>query len=356
MREGDAAFEALREAIDAFAAERAPEVVAEARAEALARVRSMLSEALAQSLLDHARDELAPRASAPPPARKPASDRPAPTDRGDRAEAAGDALVSYVYGVTWAGGANGTERVLGVDPRHEVTLVEHAGLAALVSHVSLSEFGEDELRENLNDVAWLEEKARAHERVLEDALEWTTVVPMRLCTIYRGEEQLRDMLEREHVAFDEALHRLDGRTEWSVKLVAEPGALERAATGEGDPSADDEPALEAGAAYLRDRSRRAHARDEADAIAEDWSRDVHERLTARSVEARVNPVQNPELSGHVGDMLLNGAYLVDDSAHAAFRGTVDELDREYGPRGAAVELSGPWPPYNFSESSLEAAG
>ena len=42
MREGDPAFEALRKALDSFAADRAPELVAEAEAEAVARVRSML--------------------------------------------------------------------------------------------------------------------------------------------------------------------------------------------------------------------------------------------------------------------------------------------------------------------------
>ena len=47
MREGDKAFEALRQAIDSFGAERAQDLVAEARIEAAAKVRSMLAEAMA---------------------------------------------------------------------------------------------------------------------------------------------------------------------------------------------------------------------------------------------------------------------------------------------------------------------
>jgi hypothetical protein len=68
VREGDAAFEVLREAIDAFAADRAPELVAEARAEALAKVRSMLAEAMAQSLLDHSAASLGAGGKTPRPA------------------------------------------------------------------------------------------------------------------------------------------------------------------------------------------------------------------------------------------------------------------------------------------------
>ena len=44
------------------------------------------------------------------------------------------------------------------------------GLAALVSRVPLSEYGEEPVRARLEDPDWLEAKARAHEAVLEGAL------------------------------------------------------------------------------------------------------------------------------------------------------------------------------------------
>jgi len=124
--------------------------------------------------------------------------------------------------------------LVGADPRHPAMLIKQGDLAAVASLVSLSEFGEEELRENLNDVAWLEEKARAHERVLDEARSRMTVVPMRLCTIYRGEDQVREMLAREHDVFVDALRRLEGHTEWGVKLIADTGALERAASAPRD--------------------------------------------------------------------------------------------------------------------------
>ena len=175
---------------------------------------------------------------------------------------------------------------------------------------------------------------------------------MRLCTIYRGEPQVRDMLAREHHALMDALSRLDGKTEWSVKLIAEPGALSRAAS-KADAGNGDEPALAAGAAYMRERGREARAREAIDRLAEEWTLAVHERLAANAVEALVNPLQNPEVSGHTGDMLLNGAYLVADADLDAFRDEVAALQREHREHGASVEMSGPWPPYNFVERSIE---
>jgi hypothetical protein len=82
---------------------------------------------------------------------------------------------------------------------------------------------------------------------------------------------------------------------------------------------------------------------------------VHERLAYRAAEALINPVQNPEVSGHEGDMLLNGVYLVADADVAEFRAEVAALADEFAAAGAAVELTGPWPPYNFVKGSIEAA-
>ena len=216
MGERGAALEGLREAIDAFALERAPELVAEAQAEAVAKVRSLLSDAIAQSLLDHAGRDLDPEVGRPRPSppRRREERAPAAAEPPAGPEPAADAF--YVYGVVSSADADLPADVLGVDPRHSATLVEGDGLAAIVSLVSLAEFGEEQLHENLNDVAWLEQKARAHERVLDEAISRMTVVPMRLCTIYRGARQVKDMLSSEREIFVDALHRLEGKAEWGV--------------------------------------------------------------------------------------------------------------------------------------------
>jgi hypothetical protein len=381
VREGDAAFEALREAMDAFAAERAPELVAEAQAEALAKVRSMLAEAMAQSLLDHSAANLSAARKSTPPAsppkrpsasrrtsstgkratskrhharsKKPVAEPPrrqAPEPSRDEGE-----LGYYVYGVvSVASGGDLPADLVGVDPRSPATLVEGSGLAAIVSRVSLAEFGEEQLHDNLNDVAWLEDKARAHEEVLDAALSRMTVVPMRLCTIYRNEDQVQEMLGRERDLLVDALARLQGKTEWGVKVIAEPGALERVAA-QGGSRPDDEATLSPGAAYMSEKRRQAQSLEEADRVAEDWAEAVHGRLAAKASEALLNPLQNPEVSGHIGEMLLNGVYLVDDREAEDFRDVVDQLAGEYLELGAAVELTGPWPPYNFVKSSIEAA-
>ncbi|MGH2936859.1 MAG: GvpL/GvpF family gas vesicle protein [Solirubrobacterales bacterium] len=333
----------LDAAIEALAAEAAPRLVAEVREDAVAAVRDDLSRRLTDQLLRKCGEELLRDSHAPAPAPHPLAEHARST-----------ATAHYVYGVVPAGVTLPPD-LIGVEPTAPVERVEEGGLAALVSQVPLAEFDEDALRANLNDVAWLEEKARAHEAVLEAALARTGVVPLRLCTVFADEVQVRAMLVREQRVLDDALERLQGRAEWGVKAYADRGAVEREALRQ---SADDEEEadeLSAGTAYMKRRRAEARAREEVEEIADAWARAIHARLAGITTEALLNPLQRPELSGHEGEMFLNGVYLVSDAEAPAFRAAVGGLVEEFDRRGVEIDLTGPWPAYNFVKSSIEAA-
>jgi hypothetical protein len=227
---------------------------------------------------------------------------------------------------------------VGHDVPQELAVVERDGLAAVASRVPLSEYGEDALRENLNDLAWLEDVARRHDRVLAELLGGGPVVPLRICTIYRDDGQLAAMLVERGAELEATLERLDGKAEWGVKAVAEPERLE----------AQREPALAAptspGAAYLARKKQAAAARGEAERLIASTVRDAHARLCELAAAAVLLPSQNRDLSGHRGEMVFNAAYLVDEERALAFGAAVEEQ----GCEGLRFELTGPWPAYNFA--------
>ncbi|MGN6217207.1 MAG: GvpL/GvpF family gas vesicle protein [Solirubrobacterales bacterium] len=337
---GDERLEELRRALDSFAAERLPQLIGEAEEEALSRARKVLGREMFEALLWGAGEALAPA----PEAARPQ----APVAPGDSAE-----LGYYVYGIV-EGEAVLPEDLVGVDGRHVPIPIREGDLTAVASRVDLAEFGEEGLRENLEDVAWLEEKARAHEGVLDGVLAHNTVVPMRLCTIYRGEDQVREMLRQERGGLAESLHHLHGRAEWGAKAIARPGALEQAAMERiGD--AEEADGASSGVQYLNRKRSQGRAREEAGAIAEELAHAIHEPLAELAVEALLNPLQRPEVSGHEGDMLLNGVYLLDEEDVERFRAVAAELGERYREEGVEVGVTGPWPPYNFVKGSIEAA-
>jgi hypothetical protein len=46
-------------------------------------------------------------------------------------------------------------------------------------------------------------------------------------------------------------------------------------------------------------------------------------------------------------MLLNGAHLVERNRREELERAVASLLEEWAPLGFTIELTGPWPPYNF---------
>lgn len=317
-----------------WAHKRAPELLARAEAEAVAALRdALINAALAQRSGD--RSTRAPRGRV---TREAAS-------AGDRSS--GDALWAYCVlraGEPLPAGVSG---IAGPGPLERV---EARDLAALVSRVPLDEFGAAPLRENLNDLAWLERVARAHEAVLDQALGQSTIVPLRLCTIYESEQSVREMLEREHDSLVQALEALAGRQEWGVKLIVDKDRLAeeaRSRSAEAGALGDELGARTGGGAYMLRRRLERHVREAVDSLGGELAEQVHVQLQHWVDDAVILPPQNPELSGHEGQMLLNGAYLVDAERVAGLRKLVAELEERHRALGARIELTGPWPPYNF---------
>jgi hypothetical protein len=230
----------------------------------------------------------------------------------------------------------------------EVEAIEEGGLTVLVSRVAESEFAAEPLRQNLNNLDWLERVARSHEAVLDSVLGTATMVPLRLCTLFEDEESARRMLERERPALEHALGELEGRQEWGAKLLVDPAALRERVQAPG--AGATEATGGSGAAYLRQRRAERETRDEARALARGLAEDVHDRLAAVAVDAVTRPPQNRDLSGHQGEMLLNAAYLVETTRVDELRDAAAELEARHAPLGARVQLTGPWPPYNFVPS------
>lgn len=246
----------------------------------------------------------------------------------------------YVYAITRGLAPSDLEHGRGIDDG-PLRLVEHRGLAAVVGPVDLEEFGEEGLRRNLEDLRWLEAVATAHDRVARLAAERAPTTPLRLATVFLTEDGVRDQLEQWHDAAEHALDRVEGRSEWSVKGYVDPAGV--------PDEAQDEPARDgvgAGRAYLLKRRSAAQRQEQRAQETSESAARVHAALAEVSVAGRRLPAQDRRLTGHTGEMVLNGTYLVENDREDAFRGAVSAL-AEQNPQ-VRLEVAGPWPPYSFA--------
>jgi Gas vesicle synthesis protein GvpL/GvpF len=247
---------------------------------------------------------------------------------------------TYIYAVGRELSADRMTSVRGLGGS-ELRLVEQDGLVAVVSTVDLDEFGESGLRRNLEDLSWLEEVARGHDEVVRSAADAApTIAPLRLATICHTDEGVRRRLDEWHHDLVQALDRIEGRNEWSVKAYTTPP------TPVDDRDTSEAESAGPGTAYLK-RRRAKLAQDEQAAVDSALVADeMHSELAAGSVASRRLAPQDPRLSGHRGTMALNGAYLVDTARTDGFHALVRDLAERHPE--IRLQIDGPWPPYSFA--------
>jgi gas vesicle protein GvpL/GvpF len=258
----------------------------------------------------------------------------------------------YVYGVT-LDIASFPAGVSGVADE-AVFAIHDDRVAAIVGRVSLDEFGEEPLRRNLNDLEWLERVARTHEAVVERAMELQTVLPARLATVYRGERDVVQMLEREQERLVAALERVRGAREWGVKAFADPTQLAESVRRSRGEAAELRAVAEAksgGTAYFAWKAHDEFVREAAAETKARCASSTHNRLRELAADARLHPLERSALSREEGELILNGAYLVRLEQEDAFRMGVRGLESELAPVGVRLYLTGPWPPYNFADQA-----
>ncbi|MFD4651714.1 GvpL/GvpF family gas vesicle protein [Streptomyces sp. NPDC058441] len=258
-------------------------------------------------------------------------------------------LVTYVYAV--ARNADRLEELItalnGVaDAPVRLVPGSHDNTLVLVaSHVPAQDFQEDALKQRLEDLDWLEAVARAHHAVIEAVATHTTVLPLRLATVYLDDTRARDVLGGEQAVFTDRLARLAEHVEWGVKIYVEPSSAPAAA--EPRRGAD----LSPGRAYLRSRRQQQSVRDNVYQAARQAADVVAGVGRRHAVERARHRVQQGVLADTAAENVVNDAYLVPLAQCEEFRAGVERAAD--GLQGVRVEVTGPWAPYSFAMPPAE---
>lgn len=233
-----------------------------------------------------------------------------------------------------------------------VTLLSPAGreaapVAFVISDVLYADWAEDVLEDRFEDLRWLEETARAHHLVIETLVAHTTVLPLRMATLYQDRTRALQALDQQGQNFATQLARLSAHTEYGVKIYVRPTATAP------DP-ADAPPApTSPGKAYLRARRVHHDAREDhyrQAQLAADRIADIAQDHAAQHV--RHAPQGGPLAARADGENVLNAAFLVPDARADAFQAAVHAVAEAL--QGIRLEVTGPWAPYSFAVTPATA--
>lgn len=256
------------------------------------------------------------------------------------------------------------------DGLHELCVVEHAGICAVVGPVSpdVSAAAEslaswsgrtvpdptephDHSQRGGEDpataIAALEPAVRTHEAVVEGLLGHGPLLPMRFGTVLQGPDNARALLDAHATDFRRQLEAVRNRREWGVKVRWHLRSAEAAAAASRRPGPDDG-ATEPGHSYLAARRRELAASAATARACEEQAR-VLAGILAALAPGHWTIGQWPEKPGAPDDApvvrILEGAFLVAKEEEGRF---IDCLEQHASAvDGLRAELSGPWPPYSF---------
>ena len=197
----------------------------------------------------------------------------------------------------------------------EITNVE--GFSVLVSELA-------------NAVPVTRENALAHDSVVRSILDQTTPLPFRFGTV-TTEKELASYLQARRPTIEGRLALVRGCLEMSVKIISD--------TDQTDLQVENSD-LGPGAAFLEKKRREIRGSDQAQEVAVWLKKELGEMV--REEQVSLNPTEK---------LIVAAAHLVEREQLAKYR------DRAGNARKIRPELhflvSGPWPPYSFSNIDLE---
>lgn len=190
----------------------------------------------------------------------------------------------------------------------------------------------EDLRPRRRDVA-------AHQEVQERLMADGTVLPLRFGLTSESDDAVREALEARSQEFEETLKRLEGATEYNLKVTWEEDALLRRILAESEE-----------ARALNDAIRGGNAPSDMPlALGELISHEVEARqqaLAAGIVEALRPYAREDNVAQPGGQDFLNVSFLVEDDQEEMFLATEISLANQLG-EDCDLRLRGPLPPYSF---------
>jgi hypothetical protein len=242
----------------------------------------------------------------------------------------------YVYGVIESGppAEFGNSNIEGEN--EEVYSVHHGAIAAVVSRTQASIL--DPTREN----------ALAHERVIEAVMKDHTILPMSFGTVFRSDEDVREMLKGLHAPLQEVLRQMKGKVEFGLKVTWDRDRIME------DLKREHQEIHRFHQELARRRLQSTYfARMELglmiekalEELAAGYAQEIHDGLRATCVASRQNKP--------IGDkMIMNAAFLVEKGRTAAFEEALRRVSIKFHDR-LTFRFTGPWPPYNFVNIRLK---
>jgi hypothetical protein len=200
---------------------------------------------------------------------------------------------------------------------------------AVVADAPLDRFSGEALQEDLQDVEAISRHAVAHASVIEFFFQRAPVIPLKLFTIFSGDDKVREHVRGRLPALQRMFASVRGLEEWGVRIHA----------GEGGASAA--PTLRSGRDYLQTKKRLQAGPARSAVRAANGALRSLTRVAAKTRKDVFPP------AGRGRPYVTGASFLVKVSKRQLWKKQAATLAAALAADGHRLEMSGPWPPYHF---------
>ncbi len=217
-----------------------------------------------------------------------------------------------------------------------VYTITHKDIGAVVSRTDVFIF--DPTREN----------ALAHEHVIETVMKTHTIIPMSFGTVFRTDDDIREVLKSIYASLKDVLKQMSGKLEFGLKVNWDREQIIEELKREDEEIRHFHQEITRkhlqSTYFARMQLGRMIEKSLAQRSAE-YVREIYEELRGCCVASRDNKP--------IGDkMIMNAAFLIQREREAEFDDAVNRIARKFGDR-LNFKYTGPWPPYNFVNIRLK---
>ena len=217
-----------------------------------------------------------------------------------------------------------------------VYTVNYQDIAAVVSKTSVYIF--DPTREN----------ALAHEHVIETVMKTHTIIPMSFGTVFRTDDDIREVLKSIYSSLKDVLKQMEGKLEFGVKVNWDRDRMIEEVKDQDEEVHHFHQEITRKHLQSTYFARMQLGRMIDKALSErsaEYVRDIYENLRVCCVASRDNKP--------IGDkMIMNAAFLVEREREGEFDAVINKIAKKYG-NLLNFKYTGPWPPYNFANIRLK---
>jgi hypothetical protein len=234
-----------------------------------------------------------------------------------------------------------------VSKTNRIDIIPFKDIQVAVSFVDYEEFNEKKLTEQLNDLAWVEEKAFAHENTIEEIMEKYPVIPMQFCTLYKTKENLMEFLEDYHEQIKCDLSFAAVNQEWGIKIYCDVDLL-KGSISEKQNFKDELETINKkppGIAFMLKKKFREKIENCIQETINADVQDIYEEINTTLENVILKEIQDSEILGK--KIVLHMAALLNINKYKAFSKIIDELIEKHKDNGYKIKIDGPWPIYHF---------